>query len=1085
MDILSTLASLIRSSVGGDPSKPPLPTVLTDIAADLERLTELDLEPSGEGLERWLATFHSITGNVTARETLVIRVLQVHLPRVAETLALAGVMGVTWNPDASPRSFTINWDALRAFTRDPGSQAITTLLNRVPSVKDAKAVQALMLLLLASPVELVAREYARAGFLSLPVGDGVSLDDLVELINSPIAVPLGQELLTRLQAGTLVEWLQQLKEQPGGFPTVAPRLAVLRPDPPAAGLAGLELRLDASSNLVRSARVALPVGWVLTGDVRGDATVSARIVVTGGGFDVSPAVRPDAQVGFFLSKARKADDDAFLLGRRGGTFVAVRDIRLGLTVAARPSDPTAAVPLFALVTKLDGLRLGVGTDLLKPLAAGLALPGSITFSSDFSLPYLQGVGVQGAGTDGIGIDIPTPLGFALGGPGLGLWLDDMLTRLEVAISPSGLFFRTLFRFDARAEIGPLKATVTGAGMWLGRWMSGNAGVLEPTGIGLSLDAGPVSGGGFVGKLGPGEFGGALTLKILGIGAFAFGIYKELPGGPVSFVAVIGIRLPPPGIQIGFGFAVSGIGGLIGIHRRADTDKLREKLVSGTAGDVLFTDDPTRNAPRILGELRTLFPDERGTFIIGPTLQLNWLYLFTLDVGVFIELPGPRKIFVAGSARLVVGSEDFALVYLRMDFIGGIDATASLIFFDGALVNSHILGILRITGGLALRIGFGPNPYFLFSVGGFHPQFAPGGLAVPQIPRAGAGVDLGIVWFTQEMYYAVTSNTVQFGTRTEAGIRLGPIRVHGWFGFDALIQFRPFRFTARIDAGMSATFAGWEFASIRVRGELSGPGPLVLRAEASVKVIVRISKNVTITLDSRPPESLPAISNLAQHLAGEISTPENLRGDGDDPDVVFAGASPTIIPVGRVIWEQHRIPLDRVLHKAEGVPLGSGRTLGVACAEPGAAPLAIGVEEDEFAVGTYTNLSDAEALSAPTFSRGRSGFSLEVAQAHATSATTAPCSPGLNLLRLPRRRFVILDFSATLRSVHAGLVQSILERDRGAAVMARPTDIVLTAERWTTPVGGAQHAADAFLAARATGSFAVPTSTPSVSLEGVL
>ena len=86
-----------------------------------------------------------------------------------------------------------NWDALRAFTRDPGSQAITTLLNRVPSVKDAKAVQALMLLLLASPVELVAREYARAGFLSLPVGDGVSLDDLVELINSPQPVVLDMD----------------------------------------------------------------------------------------------------------------------------------------------------------------------------------------------------------------------------------------------------------------------------------------------------------------------------------------------------------------------------------------------------------------------------------------------------------------------------------------------------------------------------------------------------------------------------------------------------------------------------------------------------------------------------------------------------------------------------------------------------------------------------------------------------------------------------------------------------------------------------------------------------------------------------
>ncbi len=1082
MDILSTLAALIRTAVGSDPGRPPLPTILTDLAADLQRLTELDLEPSGAGLERWLATLRSITGNREAAETLAVRVAQIHLPRIAETLALADVIAVTSNPDATPRSFTVKWDAVRAFSRDPGAQAIAGLLNRVPSVKDAQAVQALLLLLLASPHELVAREYRGAGFLALPAGDGVSLDDLVALVNSPIAVPLTADLLAHLAAGTLVEWLTALKAGPG-FPAAADRLAVEHPD--AAGLAGLELVVDAGAALVRNARVPLPGGWVLTGEARGDAAVSARILLTAAGFDIAPAVRPDAQVGFFLGKARPAGDDAFLLGRRDGTFVAVRDVRLGLTLAARPADPTATVPLFALVTRLDGVRLGVGTDLLKPLAGGLALPGSITFVTDVALPYLQGLGVQGAGTDGLGIDLPTHLGFVLGGPGLGLWLDDLLTRIEVAIGPSGVFFRTLFRFDARAEIGPLKATLTGAGVWLGRWASGNAGVLEPTGIGLSLDAGPVKGGGFVGKLGPGEYGGALSLKILGIGAFAFGIYKELPGGQVSFVALIGIRLPPPGIQIGFGFAVSGFGGLVGIHRRADTDRLRAKLVSGTAGDVLFADDPTRDAPRLLGELRSLFPDAPGSFVVGPTLQLNWLYLFTLDVGVFIELPGPRAIFVAGSARLVVGSEDFALVYLRMDFVGGVDTAASLIFFDGALVNSHILGILRITGGLALRIGFGPNAYFLFSVGGFHPQFAPGGLAVPQIPRAGAGVDLGIVWFTQEMYYAVTSNTVQFGTRTEAGIRIGPIKVHGWFGFDALIQFRPFRFTARVDAGMEATFAGVEFASIRVRGELSGPGPLVLRAEASVKVIVRISKNVTITLDRRPPESVPGVPNLARHLAGEIGVPENLRGDGDDPDVVFGGAPPAIIPVGRLIWEQRRVPLDRVLHKAEGVPLSSPRQLRVACTQPGAAPLAIGVEEDEFAVATYTTVSDGEALSAPTFSRGRSGFTLDVAQAHATSASTAPCRPGLNLLRLPRRFSVTLGFSATLSGVHAGLVQSILERDRGAAVTARPTDVVLKAERWTTPAGGVQHAADAFLEARASGSFAVPVSTPTVSLEGVL
>lgn len=1082
MDLLATLTSLVVSAVGTDEGKPALPEILSDVADDVGKLSELNLEPSGAGLEQWLATVRSIVGSDQALETLTVRVLQIHLPRVAEALAFADVIRVDWIGDDTPRAFLIDWDALRSFSRDPGNQTLATLLARTPTVKDAKATQVLLLLLLASPAELVAREYERAGFLALPIGDGVTtLNDLIDLVNSPIAVPLNSELVAHLADQTLVAWLKQLKVT--GYPAAGtPRLAVLRPDPPGLGLDGFELQAEASANLVRGAKVEMPGGWLLTGDAQGDTDVIARIVVKGTGFDTDSSARSNTQVTFLLGKSHPDQVDAFLLGRRPGTFFAIEDIRLGLTLAASSSDP-----LFTIVIRLDGVRLGVGTDLLVPLAGGLPLPGSLTFTTDVSLPYAQGKGVMGAGVDGLGIDIPVHLGFVLGGPGLGLWLDELLTRLEVTISPTGpLYLRTLFRFDARASIGPLTAVITGAGAWLGRWPSGNAGVLEPTGIGLTLDAGPVTGGGFVAKLGPGEYGGALALKILGIGAFTYGIYKEGSGGDVSFVAVIGIRIPLPGIQIGFGFAVSGFGGLVGIHRRADTDKLREKLVSGTSGDVLFTDDPTRNAPRLLGELRTLFPDEHGVFVIGPTLQLNWLHLFQLDLGVFVELPGPRKIFLAGSARLVVGSEDFALVYLRLDFIGGVDAPASLVFFDGALVNSHILGIIRITGGVALRLGFGPNPYFLFSVGGFHPQFTPGGLAVPQIPRAGAGVDLDIVWFKQEMYFAATSNTVQFGSRTEAGVEIGPIKVHGWFGFDALIQLRPFHFTASVDAGMAASFEGVEFASIRVRGELSGPGPLVLRAQASVKVLVRISKNVTITLDRKPPESLPAITNLAQHLADEIGRPANLRGAGDDPEVVFAGGAEAIIPVGRLIWEQRHVPLDRTLHKAEGVPLPSPRTLTVDCTDPNGPPLTTTTEEDEFGVGTYTNLSNAEALSAPTFSRGQSGFGLEIAQAHTTSHSTAPCSPELNLVRLPQRRTWVLTTDSALQSVHVGLVESILEREDGAAVTAKTTDVVLTAEGWYTASGGsAQHAADALLEARATGSVYLPVSTPVVSLAGVL
>lgn len=1069
-DLLTTLRTLINEVLALDDPQRPLPTVLS--RANLGSMSAVELEPSAVGIQRWLDQLRSFVGDPAVRECLLVRVLQVKLPRLAEVLALAGVIRATWD-GAILRSFTIDWGALEGFTKNPGPAALAALVGKVADVDDLKAMQVLVLLLVTGPDELVRQEYARRGFLALPAGDGVDLSDLTRLVNSPVQLPLGP-----LAVGQAT--LEQI-EQLG--PGAAGARVIVEGSASPSGLGELSAELVAKAEVLRSAQIDLwQSGWVLSADTSGSGEVSARIVLRPDGVATDAAARGSAKTSVFLSRRRPEGDDALLLGERRGTHFAIRDAKVGVTFF-----PDAAGPAFGFTLALDGVRFSVGTDVLGPLGGGLPLPSALRFDAPVSLSFLQGVpGLQGSSPDGgltLALEVPRHLGFVVGGAGGGLWVDDMLVRVEAAVAQRRLALRVMFRFDARAELGPLKASVSGAGAWLGPWTSGAGGLVPPTGIGLSLDAGPISGGGFFGSLGAGEYGGALSLKVLGIGAFAYGIYKELPGGDVSFVAAIGVRLPFPGIQIGFGFAVSGIGGLIGINRRADLDLLRERLSTGTAGDVLFPGDPTKNAPRLLGQLRELFPDERGVHVFGPTLQLNWLSLIHLDVGVFIELPGPRKIFIAGTGRLVVGTEDFAIISLRLDFVGGIDLTASLIFFVGSLVNSHLLGILRITGGVALHLAYGTDGYFLYSVGGFHPDFAPAGLALPKLARAGASARIAIVWFSQQTYFAVTSNTVQFGARTEAGIEIGPIKVHGWFGFDALIQFRPFQFTAAIDAGMAAEFAGVEFASIRVRGELTGPSPIVLRAKASVKVLVTISKSVTITLGDPPREAIVTISNLATHLRDEIAKPANLRGAGDDPEVRFRqrpGGDTALIPTGDIVWEQRRVPLERELRKAEGNRLDPPRRLDVSVDGGGEEP-----EEDQFGVGTYADVTDAQALSGPTFSTGRSGFRLGLSGRFAS-----PTGPGAradqpseaSLIVLPRRNR--LAISAAIRYA-PGLLEAAGERAAGAAVKTQAPHVRVREEKWQLVDGPAMHAADAFLSGLNTGKAAFPVSTPTVSLQGVL
>jgi len=1090
-NVLQSISTLLSSSLEETPGGALLPEVLSTLRADISQLLAVSLSPDGDALEGWLATLRRITGDVVLRESLLVRFLQMNAPRAAEALVLAGVVKVVWVPNAArPHSFGIDWNQFGDLTSTPGTTALDLLLGSVKRLEDIAALQGLILLWIANPVELVRLETTHQGFLSLPLPDGgfpgVSTNDLQKLIDavhSPLRLPL--PFTAGLSFHDLIDELTQPPKPPGPLGS----LAVIGGNTVAQPITGLGLDIELSNlQALLGKSVAITDRWTVTFEVSSGAAAHLQLVLNQKGID--PAIHSDATVSVFLERLPAPGDDAhaLMLGKANGTHFSVGVMKAGLTFHTD-------VPLFSYEFRFDPIEFGVAPDFLSFLSFGSAIPTSITLQSLVNLAYEQGVGLTvkgaGGGLPSLGADFSVHLGLNLGVPGIRLSVDDMQVRIEVAVANGAINFRVMMRYSARAEVGPLSATMAGAGLWFGRWTGGNLGLLPPTSIGLTVKAGPIEGGGFVASTGPNEYAGALQLKIVGVGAFAYGIYSVLPDGTVSFVALIGIRLPFPGIQISFGFAVSGFGGLVGINREANTDLLRERLVSGSAGDVLFNDNPMKNAPKLLGDMRDLFPAKEGVFLIGPTLQLNWLSLFTLNVGLFIELPGPSKVFLAGSARLVVGSEDFALVYLRLDFIGGIDFTKSLVFFDGALVNSQVLGFITITGGLALRMCFGVNGYFLFSVGGFNPSFNPANLELPKLARAGAGFDLGIVWFKEETYLAITSNTFQFGSNTEAGIEIGPLSAHGWFRFDALIQLKPFHFDASVEAGFDIEFDGWSFCSVRVRGVLSGPGPLVLHAEASVHLIVRISKSVTLTLDANPPENLPTIPNLALYLAPELSTAANLRTEGADPSVVFAaaqGTAPLLSPVGDLVWEQRRVPLDLSIQKAEGIALGGSRTLTVSSGRPSTP------ETDVFGTGTYSIVNDADALNNPRFSQADSGMRIS-ADSGSTSGPDEYADLTITIVRLPKKIPVMGQGFAFLVPGHLSVMLG--ERATGAPVRTEAPVVLVSPELWSSRTASSADSAtgpvltmgltpaQAMAESRTSGAISMPAGTPNMNLAGVL
>jgi hypothetical protein len=1093
--LLQAIVDFFKDSLEGDQAAgdPPPPGKLSDIADIKNKLSGIELNTSHNGLADWLDALDGVLNDIALRDTIIVRALQLRAPRVAEALTLAGLIEVEFR-DLDPRAFAfrIAWNRLDAFFRSPGDTALLALLDRVQDLDDLKVAQVLTGLLLFSPRELLKLEYAEQGYAALPDPRPTGAIDLIQLVQDLINSPLklGVPVTPPLDVATFKAKAIAGQALPTDY------LAILGHDALGANKLdgfGIELKLSNAASFAAGS-IDLGGGMRLVASTTDAGAQTYRLVMKNGTFDPSQASSGNFESGVSFDP----QGGTAVIGPPDDTRLEVGRARLLLRLQ-RPDQP--GTPLFTLRAAVERVVLVFSTKLLGLLASIAAFPAEVRFQTDIGIAYLQGIGLQSMGDDPglppLATEFTVPLNLRAGTSDAGVTVERVLVRIEAKLAGETLRSRLVLRFGAKGEFGPVRVGADGMGAWFGHWDGDFGGVEGPTALGISLQAGPVSGGGFLARLPGEEYGGGLEVKVMSIGVGAFALFGKADGAP-AFVGILGIRLPFPGVQIGFGFAIIGVGGLIGINRRADTDVLREQLAYGTSGQILFCDNPTKNALTVIGQLPRLFPPARGVFIVGPTFQISWLELLRLDVGIFIVLPGPQQIFIAGSARLVIGSEAFALVYLRMDFVGGIDLTKSLIYFDAVLVNSHVMQVFKITGGIALRLAYGDNGYFLFCVGGFHPSFNPGGLELPRLARAGTCASVGIAWFKLENYFALTSNTFQIGAAIEAGIELGPISAHGWFRFDAMVQFEPFYFTALIDAGFDVEVFGRSFCGVRLQGALSGPGPLVVQAKASVKLLfVRVSESVTIKLGSSGGSPVPGISDILSLLVPEFTKPANIRSDGEDRSVVLRPGAPSIISgvpvvgaVGAIIWEQKRVPFGLDLQRFEGAPLAPGSSGNHHLELTSKAPLS-SAERDWFGVGTYLTLAESEALNNARFTQAQSGIRISLS-AMTDGAKTA-CTVVLNLVKLPQRRFFkgVDEGIFATNYMTSSLVSVHQERAGAAMVQAGGPRVTTSQEFWNAhdPSGGIIKdkisSTQAFLLTRGGKGIAQPAATTgTVSLQGV-
>lgn len=587
------------------------------------------------------------------------------------------------------------------------------------------------------------------------------------------------------------------------------------------------------------------------------------------------------------------------------------------------------------------------------------------------------------------------------------------------------------------------------------------------------------GGGSIVRLpGDGGYGGTLELPLGPVQVSAAAVLAMLGGQP-SFLAVLGATFLPP-IQLSFGFSLDRVGGIIGINRRADVDALTAAVRTGTAGGVLFAARPPASPLALVTAADRLFPARLGTHLVGPSLRVSWLSfgpsgsLLGLDLAVVVEIPTGRVVIV-GVARVRIPSLP-SVLNLRLDLLGVIDPVEQLISIDASLVDSHVLGIFEVYGDAAMRVSWGTTAYTVVSVGGFYPGFDPEPARLPALRRVGMSMNspIPIIEIRAEGYFAITSNSIQFGGRLEVGISVG-IEAHGFVQVDAIVQFRPFRFEARVAAGFDVSAGGFSFASVTLEGSISGPGPVVIRGSLSIDVFLfSISWDETFTLGSGPADVVPSSPRLLDVVAAEFAKSANIQaGSVGDPDVVLSPrpGRPTVAavpPTGSLQVKQGRAPLALLIERVDGGPLDGPQ--GVQVLTPGSDVT------ERFSPGTYANLTDSEALNRPPFDLLPCGRVLSLPD---PTLTSFPNTPDARTVKQIVIRSGVRQSATAGMFLDLGHIALLTEAARLPPALSDPSAIIeASQELWaaSTPAG-----TEVFASATAAHQFARYNGTVAMSL----
>ena len=577
----------------------------------------------------------------------------------------------------------------------------------------------------------------------------------------------------------------------------------------------------------------------------------------------------------------------------------------------------------ALVMSAQAEDVTVALDLANAGSFFSELFGQTHLNAAFDLEarWSTATGFSFGGSSSFEANIDFPVGQSLGDV---LRIDTV--HLDVGVSQDN-HLAVDFSVSAEASLGPFRALITRIGA--GALVSfpddgGNLGPLQldgptfkkPSSIGLSIETTGLSGGGALyAAPDANEFGGVLELHFGKFDLAAFGIINTDPPWSALF-SLYASRL---NIPVGLGLTLQGVGGLAAINRCMDPEALSSAVRAGSLDSLLFPEDPIGDAHRILSDLQGFFPEAPGTFVFGPFVQLGWggtaeFPLGFIELGILLQLPDPLIITALGSIDLGLPTREDRLVSLKLAVLGILNLDEKYFWLEASLHGSHIANF-PLTGDMALRYHWGSRRQFLFSLGGFHPQFeAPD--SFPVLERLALGISDGSAFnISFSCYLAFTTNSLQFGADLDLWAGVDAFYVEGGMSFDALVYFKPFSLTFELSLFASVSSGSIDLFGVNVYGMVTGPGPWKVIADAVVTIL---AIDIPLHIEAQFGDVVddPQLStNLQGDLFRLVNDPANLElVDPASTGVVLRSPAVgearefTVDPKGSIRFNQVLVPL---------------------------------------------------------------------------------------------------------------------------------------------------------------------------------